>query len=416
MYRQEEESESTKDFELELALTLQSFVDDFCKNFGLQYLIDKIQELINHPVVLHDMGYKVLAKSSRAENIISFVTYDNENFFLEDETLQYLHNFQVSKKAREQALPSYFDKDTSAEGTMVAVIKINNIQIAQLAVYEAGTKFRKLDFLLIEKISQLLSIELQKDNTFNIEQNIIPNYILSNLLKGTQMSEADIRQKLHYIEWSREESFRILIISDSLKETLDRKAGPIANYLKYYIPLDNCIFYKSNIVAFITPSLYNDLFINKTDKFYDFLSTYNLKAGLSMKFNLFCECSRFYYQAIESLRVARQKDLKLASFEDIRIDILTNLMKEKYSLRDFIHPTIMILADYDKEHHLDLINTLLAYLEHLNHPNEAAKHLNIHRNTLFYRINKAKELTGITLDNGIEISQLLFSIYLYLES
>lgn len=91
-------------------------------------------------------------------------------------------------------------------------------------------------------------------------------------------------------------------------------------------------------------------------------------------------------------------------------------MKEKYSLRDFIHPTIMILADYDKEHHLDLINTLLAYLEHLNHPNEAAKHLNIHRNTLFYRINKAKELTGITLDNGIEISQLLFSIYLYLES
>ena len=118
---------------------------------------------------------------------------------------------------------------------MVAVIKINNIQIAQLAVYEAGTKFRKLDFLLIEKISQLLSIELQKDNTFNIEQNIIPNYILSNLLKGTQMSEADIRQKLHYIEWSREESFRILVISDSLKETLDRKAGPIANYLKYYI-------------------------------------------------------------------------------------------------------------------------------------------------------------------------------------
>ena len=416
MYRQEEESEYTKDFELELALTFQSFVDDFCKNFGLQYLIDKIQELINHPVVLHDMGYKVLAKSSRAENIISFVTYDNENFFLEDETLQYLHNFEVSKKAREQDLPSYFDKDTSTEGTMVAVIKINNIQIAQLAVYEAGTKFRKLDFLLIEKISQLLSIELQKDNTFNIEQNIIPNYILSNLFTGIQMSEEDIRQKLHYIEWSREESFRILVISDSLKETLDRKAGPIANHLKYYIPLDNCIFYKSNIVAFITPSLYNDLFINKTDKFYDFLSTYNLKAGLSMKFNLFCECSRFYYQAIESLRVARQKDLKLASFEDIRIDILTNLMKEKYSLLDFIHPTIMILADYDKEHHLDLINTLLAYLEHLNHPNEAAKQLNIHRNTLFYRINKAKELTGITLDNGIEISQLLFSIYLYLES
>ncbi|MGG1618897.1 helix-turn-helix domain-containing protein [Paenibacillus sp. NRS-1782] len=47
-----------------------------------------------------------------------------------------------------------------------------------------------------------------------------------------------------------------------------------------------------------------------------------------------------------------------------------------------------------------LLPTLGAYLQYVDTPNLAAKTLFIHRNTLFYRINRIRELFQIDLSNG----------------
>ena len=77
---------------------------------------------------------------------------------------------------------------------------------------------------------------------------------------------------------------------------------------------------------------------------------------------------------------------------------------------DFCHPAIVTLMKYDKEHGTEYTRTLKHYLYYASAPAEAARILNIHRNTLFYRIGKIKELTGITLEYGDEICKLLLSL------
>lgn len=47
---------------------------------------------------------------------------------------------------------------------------------------------------------------------------------------------------------------------------------------------------------------------------------------------------------------------------------------------------------------------------YVGNPVAAAKVLNIHRNTLLYRVNKIKELTQVDLDNGDE--RLKIQLYL----
>ncbi|MBQ6701028.1 MAG: helix-turn-helix domain-containing protein, partial [Oscillospiraceae bacterium] len=79
--------------------------------------------------------------------------------------------------------------------------------------------------------------------------------------------------------------------------------------------------------------------------------------------------------------------------------------------RDFCPDEIEAIQQYDADNNSELLLTLEKYLYYVDDPVSAAKSLNIHRNTLLYRINKIKELTGLDLSNGDE----RFKVQLYLK-
>ena len=59
----------------------------------------------------------------------------------------------------------------------------------------------------------------------------------------------------------------------------------IIQALKIFIPISNCIVYRSDIVAFIDDSITEKLFHNKNLEFEIFLKFNNLSAGISQKFS-----------------------------------------------------------------------------------------------------------------------------------
>jgi purine catabolism regulator len=59
--------------------------------------------------------------------------------------------------------------------------------------------------------------------------------------------------------------------------------------------------------------------------------------------------------------------------------------------------TVQALAEHDRKTNGDLVRTLDSYLEHGGALAEAAAALNIHRNTLLYRIGRIEEITGMDL-------------------
>lgn len=92
--------------------------------------------------------------------------------------------------------------------------------------------------------------------------------------------------------------------------------------------------------------------------------------------------------------------------------IISDLISDRYDPMDICHPAVMSLMNYDNENGSSLLNTLKQYIYFTSAPAEAARVLNIHRNTLFYRIGKIKDLTGIKLDNGDERCLIFMSIKL----
>ena len=116
-----------------------------------------------------------------------------------------------------------------------------------------------------------------------------------------------------------------------------------------------------------------------------------------------------------------QMTLSLCDFEhadgriffvhDYKMPMLYLYQKHSSNKLTLCHPLITEIKKYDREHGNEYYETLKAYL--LCHRNYAsmASHLNIHKNTVVYRMQKLKELFDIDLSDCRLITALYLSLF-----
>ena len=69
------------------------------------------------------------------------------------------------------------------------------------------------------------------------------------------------------------------------------------------------------------------------------------------------------------------------------------------------------LLRYDEQHNAQLAPTLRYYLFHMNSLQETARAMYAHRNTVSYRINKIKEITGADFDDAVVCFDYMLAYY-----
>lgn len=80
-----------------------------------------------------------------------------------------------------------------------------------------------------------------------------------------------------------------------------------------------------------------------------------------------------------------------------------------YVFPPHLQPAAGVLWRRHAENHQELLYTLYVYLRESQKAIKAAEILCIHKNTLFYRLRKIREITGIDLDRGDEVLHLQIS-------
>ncbi|MDR1640179.1 MAG: helix-turn-helix domain-containing protein [Clostridiales bacterium] len=386
------ESKRRSETEIALALSMQELYDSFCANRSLQHLIDKSYELFGRPIVIFDMAGKVLAKSERTDEWFHFSDEQNGVFFLGEDTVALIR------------------ANASAGKLLFSTVAIDAIEIAQLAVSWADVPFTEYDHLLMEKLSALLSAQLQRSILLDLDHNFRPTYILADLVEGKPIDETIANSRVRHLKWANAESLCILVISGGGYELFDEKISAIFRALKTYISVQQCIVYHCAIVAFVDQVLYETLFGEPNTAFTGFVKKNKLHVGISLKYRHLSESRKQYLNALKALEIGQRQNIPCCFFEDCSLIIITEMISSRYDMMDLCHPAVSMLVSYDKENGTNLLDTLKQYLFYASAPNEAAKKLNIHRNTLFYRIGKIKEMTGITLEHGDEICKIYMSI------
>jgi purine catabolism regulator len=93
---------------------------------------------------------------------------------------------------------------------------------------------------------------------------------------------------------------------------------------------------------------------------------------------------------------------KVIAFGDLGVYRLLVRLRETPELWAFYRETLSALAAYDQRQGGELLKTLDSYFAHLGNLRATSEALHVHRNTLLYRLERIKDISGLDLNNAEE--------------
>ena len=149
------------------------------------------------------------------------------------------------------------------------------------------------------------------------------------------------------------------------------------------------------------------------ERLFRFFQAYDLKPGLSSSFQDLLQLRQHYRQALLSARLANSLDLgRPAVFIDLMPLPLFSAALEAEPNRTFLHPVMPRIRAYDREHGTEYEKTLRTYALCMRAREETAARLNIHKNTLKYRLERIVELFDLPVEDSWTALNLLCSALL----
>lgn len=137
-----------------------------------------------------------------------------------------------------------------------------------------------------------------------------------------------------------------------------------------------------------------------------------LISGLAGPANTIMEWPDVYHQAVQAMKLAQRLRLNsLVEYDSLGVYQLLTQLDDIPAVHAFGEQVIGPLAEYDKRHRSNLVNTIAAYFEHHGNISQTAESLFIHRNTLLYRLERITDLTGHDLGQ----SDMRLSLHLALK-
>jgi PucR family transcriptional regulator, purine catabolism regulatory protein len=120
--------------------------------------------------------------------------------------------------------------------------------------------------------------------------------------------------------------------------------------------------------------------------------------------NTLGEWQRSLEEAEQALMLGRQLfgTGRVIAFGDLGVYRLLVRLRETPELWTFYRETLSALAAYDQRQNGELLKTLEAYFAHLGNLRATSEALHVHRNTLLYRLERIKDISGLDLNNAEE--------------
>ena len=404
--------------EATVTAAMRRILDALYENTGLQTLVDVASEVFENPLFVNDTAYKILAMSRN-------VVFKNESLE-EEKTLGYIHiaNIQAMKRdgvyaeklhqGDEIITSKRKDRD---ECWLFKSVKLHGIAVANIAIVDNHRPFRQLDYELLNRFAQIVAIEMEKNDFYKDNRGVMYSYFLDDLLSGKMKSQKSIVQRLNILNRKTYEWFKIAVILDSHNDIGKEKQDYIIRHIKKILPDCHWTIYKKRIVIFISRPNEKSYTQKEWKDIESFLKSNNLVAGISNSFTNLLESERYHRQAFRAVSVGVMVKPHEVMFEYTKMMpyYVAETVLKRNDVSEFCPQTISIIQKYDEEKGTELVESLEKYLRYVGDPVSAAAELNIHRNTLLYRINKIKELTDLYLENGDErfLIQLYFKLLEY---
>ena len=289
-------------------------------------------------------------------------------------------------------------------GWITGLIYVYGVEAAQIAIMEHDHAFTRYDYELSNFLCKLISLELQKDDFYKQNSAMMHSILLSELLEGRIRDSRTAQVRSRQLGWSLSSSMKMLTIFDKNYGAFDRKAQLLAEQLHQLLPYSRWVIYENKLVFLLQDGNALAALFEPGGALSEYLQLNQLSAALSEQTDDLLQLKRCYAQCTVAFDIGMRlhPENLLHRYDDYACHHIGRIISASEAIQDFYHPGVAAIAAYDQENKTELLQTLSEYLQNVDHPTIAAEHLFIHKNTLFFRMNKIREQFGLKLDQGYE--------------
>ena len=245
------------------------------------------------------------------------------------------------------------------------------------------------------------SLELWFTSHSQEQQQLIVDSLFRDAILTNRQDETFQRQYLLRFQTVSMQKKLLVLVSQGENDLL---LGHIHRELNLAFPQLMAIILQNRICALLNGDTASSCPL--PDGFTELLQQYGFYGGCSLPFTDLSEVHSHYTEAAYAAEHMSPGSL-LDDFENYALPYALEEMRNTVRT-DPVHPDVRMLLSYDKTHHTEFAHTLDVYLREERSQSRTAARLNLHRNTLTYRLLRIRELLTCDLsDENVRLHLLL---------
>lgn len=385
--------------------------DPFKSTFeSLEELAELISEVLKCPITIEDVNHRLLAYSTHDES-----------------TDQARISTIIGRKVPEKVINQMWK-----EGIIPGLLKtdqplriksIDDIGLGNRVAISIWKQEEVLGFIWALEVEKTLSDQelgllkkaadsaknklLQLQTRRNRKEERFQEFFWK-LLTGHINAKEEIMEHFHSLKITALPSYAIIVFQ--FQENLSSKEEQRISYLlktshslKIMLYTTDC----NQLILLVSPL--NSL--NPFEELEHFVETFSAKmnerfgmsgvtAVFSNIYDDYRQIVRAYQETLSVLSIKKRFPMETKSiynYKKLGIYQLIDFLLEKRKNEVYENQSLKSLHDYDEKHNSNLAETLEVFLNNDNNINDAAKELNVHANTLNYRLKRISEIGNINL-------------------
>ncbi len=275
-----------------------------------------------------------------------------------------------------------------------------------IEVLQLNRPFTQNDVRLIDQLALLLQIELFKANNAAEKADTQFELLIQDILHGRFLHPEILRMRLQAFPHLQNRRF-CLLLSQIPK-------SKICTLKYYHEEINRCVqviesFQYQNDLYFLVEPPENESFRQVALNMLALQSDTLMILSDPLDNLIYCPVVVSMLQGGLSVTGAAKG---LFAFRNLYFKTLLHTLscRASLTLRDFVHPGIQRLKEFDQAHQTDFLATFKTYLQCRCSPTNAAAALHLHRNSLAYRIQKARQISGFSSEDPEDCHNFLLSI------
>ena len=289
----------------------------------------------------------------------------------------------------------------------------NGTYEGRLVICEIDTPLKPGQFASAEYLAKLIRMVLSRRGHLDIPYKRALYQMLESMVQGKTFTNSEIESRIAQCKWKLTDHYVCIRMDGEEEEGNPGSAVSVCNYVETRVSGSRAFFIGNQICIIINLSVNKDY----TSEIAGILRDGLFKAGVSNVFDDFTRLSHYYRQASIALEYCRKRnDTKwYYAFGDIVMDYIGDLCGSQFEPEELCACELKTLREYDEENHTELYKTLCKYILNERNTVATAAQLYVGRSTLFYRLRKIKEITGLAASDmakPVKNLYLRFSIFI----